>query len=51
MHPSTVIAIAPVEGVLPRWWPVSEVRRHYALSRIILSDDDPQVLAREKTED
>jgi hypothetical protein len=44
MHPSTVLAIAPTEGVLPMSWPIPEVRRHYAPARIILSDDTPQVL-------
>jgi hypothetical protein len=42
MHPSTAIAVALAEGVAPRWWPVSEVRRHFAPARIILSDDAPQ---------
>jgi|SRR5215212_5513993 len=51
LHPSALLAIAPVEGVLPRWWPVSEVGRHYAPSHIILSDDAPHVLVRAKTED
>jgi hypothetical protein len=41
MHPSTVLAIAPTEGVLPVSWPILEVRRHYAPARIILSDDEP----------
>src|SRR5215212_10222852 len=41
MHPSTVLAIAPTEGVLPVSWPILEVRRHYAPARIILSDDAP----------
>jgi hypothetical protein len=41
MHPSTAIAVAPAERVAPRWWPVYEVRRHYAPARIILSDDAP----------
>jgi hypothetical protein len=40
MHPSTVLAIAPTEGVLPESWPILEVRRHYAPARIILSDDE-----------
>ena len=43
MHPSTVLAIAPTEGVLPVSWPNLEVRRYYAPARIILSDDDPQM--------
>src|SRR5215213_7802844 len=47
MHPSTVLAIAPTEGVLPVSWPILEVRRHYAPARIILSDDEPQVSERE----
>ena len=42
MHPSTVLAIAPMEGVLPVSWPILEVRRHDAPARIILSDDEPQ---------
>jgi hypothetical protein len=44
MHPSTVLAIAPTEGVLPVSWPILEVRRHYAPARIILTDDAPQVV-------
>jgi hypothetical protein len=43
MHPSTVLAVAPEEGLLPVWWPVSEVRRHYAPARIILSKDEPRL--------
>ena len=43
MHPSTAIAVAPAERVAPLRWPVSEVRRHYAPARIILSDDAPQL--------
>jgi len=46
MHPSTALAVAPAERVAPVWWPIYEVRRHYAPARIILSDDDPQVLER-----
>ena len=42
MHPSTVLTLAPAEGVLPVSWPILEVRRHYAPARIILSDDEPQ---------
>jgi hypothetical protein len=42
MHPSTALAVTPTEGVLPGWWPVYEIRRHYAPARIILSDDAPQ---------
>jgi hypothetical protein len=41
IHPSTVLAVAPEDGLLPVWWPVFEVRRHYAPTRIILSDDAP----------
>src|SRR5215207_1802842 len=44
MHPSTALAVAPAERVAPVWWPIYEVRRHYAPARIILSDDDPQLL-------
>ena len=44
MHPSTAIAVAPADRVSPVWWPVSEVRRHYAPARIILSDDAPLLL-------
>ena len=44
IHPGTVLAVAPMDGLLPVWWPVSEVRRHYAPARIILSDDAPQLL-------
>jgi len=47
MHPSTVLAIAPTEGVLPVSWPILEVRRHYAPARIILTDDEPQASERE----
>jgi hypothetical protein len=43
MHPSTALAVAPAESAAPVWWPVSEIRRHYAPARIILSDDAPQV--------
>jgi hypothetical protein len=43
MHPSTALAVAPAESVAPLWWPVYEVRRHYAPTRIILSDDAPQL--------
>jgi hypothetical protein len=46
MHPSTALAVAPTDGVSPLWWPVYEVRRHYAPARIILTDDPPQVLER-----
>jgi hypothetical protein len=44
MHPSTVLAVAPADSVAPVWWPIYEVRRHYAPARIILSDDPPQVM-------
>ena len=46
MHPSTALAVTAPEGALPVWWPILEVRRHYAPARIILSDDPPQVLER-----
>ena len=39
MHPSTALAVAPADRVAPVWWPVYEIRRHYAPARIILSDD------------
>jgi hypothetical protein len=42
LDPSTVLAVAPAGSVSPLWWPVSEVRRHYAPTRIILTDDAPQ---------
>ena len=41
MHPSTALAVAPAQSVAPVWWPVYEIRRHYAPARIILSDDEP----------
>ena len=41
IHPSTVLAVAPEDGRFPMWWPVFEVRRHYAPTRIILSGDAP----------
>ncbi len=44
MHPSTALAVPPSERVSPMWWPVYEVRRHYAPARIVLSDDEPQLL-------
>src|SRR5215207_3267293 len=44
LHPSTVLAVAPADSVSPLWWPVYEVRRHYAPARIILSNDPPQVM-------
>jgi hypothetical protein len=43
MHPSTALAVAPAESAAPVWWPVYEIRRHYAPARIVLSDDEPQV--------
>ena len=43
MHPSTALAVASTERVAPVWWPVYEIRRHYAPARIVLSDDAPQV--------
>jgi hypothetical protein len=43
MHPSTVLAVAPETGLLPVWWPIHQVRRHYAPAHIILSDDEPQM--------
>ena len=43
MHPSTVLAIAPTDGALPVSWPILEVRRHYAPTPIILTDDPPQL--------
>jgi len=46
MHPSSALAVAPAERVAPVWWPIYEVRRHYAPARIILTDDPPQVLER-----
>jgi hypothetical protein len=45
MHPSTALAVTPTEGVLPERWSVYEVRCHYAPTRIILSDEPPQVFA------
>jgi len=44
MHPSTALAVAPADRVAPVWWPVYEIRRHYAPARIVLSDDEPQGL-------
>jgi hypothetical protein len=46
MHPSTALAVTPTEDVLPAWWPVYEIRRHSAPTRIILSDDAPQLAVR-----
>jgi hypothetical protein len=46
MHPSTALAVAPAESVAPVWWPIYEVRRHYAPARIVLTDDPPPVLER-----
>ena len=43
MHPRTGLRVAPAVGVLPVWWPIPEVRRHSAPTRIILSDDAPQL--------
>jgi hypothetical protein len=43
MHPSTALAVAPAERAAPVWWPVYEIRRHYAPTRIILSDDPSQI--------
>jgi hypothetical protein len=43
MHPSTALAVAPAERAAPVWWPVYEIRRHYAPARIVLSDDEPQM--------
>jgi hypothetical protein len=43
MHPSTALAVAPAERAAPVWWPVYDIRRHYAPARIVLSDDVPQV--------
>jgi hypothetical protein len=39
MHPSTALAVAPADRVSPVGWPVYEVRRHYAPTHIVLSDD------------
>jgi len=30
MHPSTALAVAPSDRASPVWWPIYEVRRHYA---------------------
>ena len=43
IHPNTLLAVAPTSGLLPVWWPIHEVRQHYAPERIILSDDVPQL--------
>jgi len=43
MHPKTLLAVAPAGGLLPVWWPLHEIRLHYAPERIILSDDVPQL--------
>src|SRR5215210_3984726 len=43
MHPSTALTVAPADRAAPVWWPVYDIRRHYAPARIILSDDAPQV--------
>ena len=47
MHPSTALRVAPAERAAPVWWPVYEIRRHYAPARIILTDDEPQGSERE----
>jgi hypothetical protein len=47
MHPSTALAVAPADRVAPVWWPVYDIRRHYASTRIVLSDDEPRVPERE----
>ena len=41
MHPSTAMVVAPADRVAPMGWPGYEVRRHYAPTRIVLSDDAP----------
>jgi hypothetical protein len=41
MHPSTALAVAPAERAAPVWWPVYDMRRHYAPARIVLTDDEP----------
>ena len=43
MHPGTALGVAPADRVAPVWWPVYELRRHYAPARIVLSDDEPQM--------
>src|SRR5215213_746854 len=43
MHPSTALAVAPAERAAPVWWPVYDIRRHYAPARIILTEDEPQM--------
>ena len=43
MHPSTALAVAPTESAAPVWWPVYDIRRYYAPTRIILSDAEPQL--------
>ena len=43
MHPSTALAVAPADRAAPVWWPVYDIRRHYAPARIVLSNDAPQV--------
>jgi hypothetical protein len=43
MHPSTALAVAPADRAAPVWWPVYDIRRHYAPTRIILSDDELQM--------
>jgi hypothetical protein len=43
MHSSTALAVAPADRAAPVWWPVYDIRRHYAPARIILTDDELQV--------
>jgi hypothetical protein len=43
LHPDTLLAVAPTADLLPVWWPIHEVRHHYAPERIILSDDVPHL--------
>jgi hypothetical protein len=43
MHPSTALAVVPADRVIPREWPIYEIRRHYPPARIILTDDEPQL--------
>ena len=42
MHPSTALVVAPADRAAPAWWPVYEIRRHYAPARIVLTDDEPR---------
>jgi hypothetical protein len=46
MHPSTALAVAPADRAAPEWWPIYEIRRHYAPARIILSEEAPEFLER-----